>query len=105
MIAILWSYEVRPAALVDFDRAYGPDGDWALLFRRGEGYLGTELFRGPGGARLTLDRWRSRADFEAFMEAHGADYSALDRATEGWTIEERRLGTWEAVARPGRGAD
>ena len=97
MLAILWRYQVRPEALAAFDRAYGPDGDWALLFGRAEGYLGTELYRGPGGARLTIDRWRGEADFDAFMSAHRVDYEALDRATEGWTLEERRLGAWQAV--------
>lgn len=100
MIAILWSYDVRPEALQAFERAYRPDGAWAALFRRSAGYLGTELLRGPGGAFLTVDRWRSQADFHAFMAEHGAEYEALDRATEGWTSEERRLGTWESVDSP-----
>ena len=96
MIAILWSFQVRPEASAGFERAYGPEGDWAVLFRRSAGYLGTELLRGPGGAWLTIDRWRGQSDFDAFMAANRADYEALDRATQGWTSEERRLGTWEA---------
>jgi hypothetical protein len=43
MIAILWRYRVKPEHRGDFERAYGPDGDWANLFRRHPGYLGTEL--------------------------------------------------------------
>jgi len=97
MIAILWSYRVRPGAAEDFERVYGPAGDWAALFSRAEGWLGTELYRGPGDSWLTVDRWRSEAAFEAFMAAHRVDYEALDRATEGWTIEELRLGLWEVV--------
>jgi len=97
MIAILWSYEVRPEARDAFERAYGLEGDWAALFGRAAGYLGTELLRGAGNAYLTIDRWRGEADFEAFMAAHRADYQALDRATEGWTTEERRLGVWHAL--------
>ncbi len=100
MIAILWTYEVHSDAAVDFERAYGPAGDWAALFRRASGYLGTELLRGPGTAYLTIDRWRDSADFEAFMAAHRADYEALDRATQGWTTEERKLGLWDSLAAP-----
>ena len=96
MIAILWSFQVRPEASDAFERTYGPEGEWAVLFRRAGGYLGTELLRGPDGAWLTIDRWRSQGDFDAFMAANRADYEALDRATQGWTSEERRLGTWEA---------
>ena len=95
MILILWRYTVRLEAIADFARVYGPAGDWADLFARGEGYLGTELWRGPGDSFLTLDRWRSAADFDAFMAAHRAAYEALDRATAGWTVEETRLGLWE----------
>lgn len=98
MIAILWCYDVHPEALQAFERAYGPEGDWAALFRRGEGYLGTELLSGPGGDFLTIDRWRSQADFDSFMAEHRAEYDSLDGAAEGWTLEERRLGTWKSVA-------
>ncbi len=101
MIAILWTYDVLPEAAEEFERAYGAAGDWAALFRRFEGYSGTELLRGPGNAYLTIDRWRSREDFDAFMAAAGADYEALDRSTGRLTLAERRLGSWEAVA-PGR---
>jgi hypothetical protein len=52
---------------------------------------------------LTIDRWRTRADFEAFLAAHGADYQALDAATEGWTEVETKLGEWDAVAEDGTG--
>ena len=100
MIAILWSYEVRPEAAAAFERAYGPEGDWAALFARGAGYLGTELLRGPEGTYVTIDRWRAPADFDAFMAAHRADYQALDRATEGLTTQERKLGVWNGIVAP-----
>ena len=97
MIAILWRFQVRPEAREAFERVYGPEGDWAALFRRAPHYLGTELLRGPDDSYLTVDRWRALADFDAFMAAHRADYEELDRATQGWTSEERSLGTWESV--------
>jgi hypothetical protein len=100
MIAILWSYEVRPEASRAFERAYGPEGDWALLFRRSGSYLGTELLRGPGGSWLTIDRWRSRAGRDAFMAANREDYEALDRACGPWTTEERELGIWNSRRAP-----
>lgn len=100
MIAILWTYEVRPEAADAFERACGPTGDWAALFGRAAGYLGTELPRGPGTGYLTIDRWRTSAHFDAFMAVNRAGYDALDRATRSWTTEERRLGAWDSVATP-----
>lgn len=100
MIAILWTYEVRPEAAAAFERAYGPAGDWAELFRRGAGYLGTELLRGSGTAYLTIDRWRTSADFDAFMAACGTEYETLDRATQSLTTEEHGLGIWSSLTPP-----
>jgi heme-degrading monooxygenase HmoA len=97
VIAILWTYDVKPEARERFEEVYGPSGQWAELFGRAEGYLGTEPFRGPEGAYLTIDRWRAEADFAAFMGAHRANYEALDRTTEGWTLAQRKIGVWEAV--------
>jgi 8-oxo-dGTP pyrophosphatase MutT (NUDIX family)/heme-degrading monooxygenase HmoA len=95
---IVWEFRIRPAGVAAFESAYGPDGDWARLFRRASGYLGTELLRAPGEGRyVTVDRWTSRADFEAFRDAHRADYDALDRRCEDLTLDETPLGTFEPL--------
>jgi heme-degrading monooxygenase HmoA len=93
--AIVWSYRVRPEAEPEFVEAYRAGGAWAKLFERADGYLGTELFRDQEASTrfLTIDRWRSPADFEAFKARFGEAYSALDRTLEGLTLEETRLGT------------
>jgi hypothetical protein len=41
----LCEFRVNTGFVFEFEKAYGPDGDWARLFRRGDGYLGTELLR------------------------------------------------------------
>ena len=97
MIAMVWRYEVKSEARDDFEATYGPEGAWAQLFARAEGYCGTELLRAEDGVYLTLDRWRVRADFDAFLAVHRADYEALDRATEGWTTAEEELGDYEVL--------
>jgi heme-degrading monooxygenase HmoA len=97
MIALVWRYEVREEARAAFEATYAPSGAWAQLFARGEGYRGTELFRSEDGSYLTLDIWRSRADFDAFLDAHRPDYEALDRSTESWTAAEHRIGEYEVM--------
>ena len=97
MIALVWRYEVLEEARAAFEATYAPTGAWAQLFARGDGYRGTELFRAEDGSYLTLDIWRSRADFDAFLEAHRADYDALDRSTESWTAAEHRIGEYEVM--------
>ena len=76
-----------------FRVAYAEDGDWALLFRRAPGFLGTELYRDPnrGDRFLTIDRWRSEQDWRAFQAAFSSVYQALDARLEGLADTERSL--------------
>jgi heme-degrading monooxygenase HmoA len=97
MFAIIWRYEVHVERRAEFEAAYGPAGDWARLFARSGGFRGTELLRAADDSYLTLDVWRARADFDAFLAEHGADYEALDRRTDGWTICEHRVGEYEVL--------
>ena len=97
MIAIIWRYEVHDAHRAQFEVGYGPTGDWARLFARADGFRGTELLRAADGSYLTLDVWRDKADFDAFLVEHGADYETLDRRTEGWTTHEHRLGEFAVL--------
>ena len=34
MFVALWEFEVKPGCEDRFETVYGPDGDWASLFRR-----------------------------------------------------------------------
>jgi heme-degrading monooxygenase HmoA len=90
--AIIWSYRVAEQYRDEFERAYGPDGDWARLFRRAEGYIRTDLMAGDEGSYATVDHWRSEEDFHAFQGQYSADYMALDARCEPWTISEERIG-------------
>jgi heme-degrading monooxygenase HmoA len=94
VIATLWRFRVTPTSIADFERAYGPRGDWARLFARARGYAGTELLAldGEPGVYLTIDRWQSEADFRAAKALLEHDYDALDRRCEAYTCEETWLG-------------
>jgi quinol monooxygenase YgiN len=76
----VWQYDVRTVHVADFVAAYGRDGDWARLFRAGDGYLGTDLYRGADapGRFLTVDRWADSAAWQAFLATSGPAYQALD---------------------------
>ena len=72
MFLRLWQFHVRPNLIREFCAAYGPDGEWAALFRRGSGYVGTELLeaRSVPATYLSIDRWGSREAWDAFLRAH-----------------------------------
>lgn len=93
----IWTYRVRPGSEEAFARTFGRGGEWASLFSRSSAYLGTELFRDDEDPQrfATIDRWRSREDFERFRFEHGEAYTSLDRACAAWTADERRIGGFE----------
>ena len=94
MIATIWRFRVAVESITEFERAYGPKGDWAQLFARAPGYAGTELLAldGERGTYLTIDRWHDSKDFHAAKALLERDYAALDRRCEAYTSEETWLG-------------
>ncbi len=91
MHIIEWEFLPASGRKAEFLAAYGPDGVWTKLFRRSEGFLGTELIAlsdQPGWYRTT-DRWSSEAAYLAFRQSFAADYEALDLACESLTVLER----------------
>ncbi len=98
MIAIVWEFIVKDEAVPAFRRAYGPDGDWAALFRRHPGYEGTILLQDTTTkARfLTIDRWENESQFDQMHHASRQEYSRLDALFGELTVSERKLGVFLA---------
>jgi len=94
---ILWQFETSEERAAAFVGAYGAEGPWVAFFRQASGYLGTDLFHHVSMPLcfLTLDRWESRAAYEAFHRERGPEYSALDAECQELTTSERFLGAWE----------
>lgn len=80
-------------------RAYGADGDWAELFRRADGFVATELLHDSvtSDGFMTIDRWRSRADFDRFRERFKDAYVDLDARLEALTTDEHLIGRFETA--------
>ena len=100
----IFEYEVEPAGRERFERAYGPDGEWAAFFRTGDGYLGTELHRSEGDpARyLVLDRWTSAEAYSAFLDEHRSEYDDRSRATAALYRREIVVGRFTPTTGPAR---
>jgi quinol monooxygenase YgiN len=96
---VVWEFRVKPEAQSAFEEIYGPDGNWARLFRKSLDYLGTQLARDldrPGRC-LTFDHWRSRESFHHFKQTHQAEYDAFDQQCGSLTDEELLLGEFECL--------
>ena len=88
--AIPFEYTVAPDARTEFESVYGPDGQWARFFGTDEHYVETTLERVGEGEYVVTDHWRSRADYERFLEHNAARYEALSRAAARLYESERR---------------
>ncbi len=99
MYVAVWQFRIVPESREAFLAAYGPQGEWAQLFRRAEGYMGTELLAmiDDSDIYVTLDRWRSREDFALFQQRFGAEYRVLDERCTSLTVSETKLGEGESV--------
>jgi quinol monooxygenase YgiN len=97
MYRIVWQFDVEPARVAEFEREYGVEGGWVRFFRGGEGYLGTDLFRSHHEpmSYLTVDRWTSRAAYDAFRAARRQEYAALDTQCAAFTRAEQLVAQGE----------
>ena len=64
MYVIVWQYRPLKDKVVQFEEAYGLNGVWVEFFRKGVGYLGTELLKESNGSYITIDRWDSRESWQ-----------------------------------------
>ena len=96
---VLWEFQVRPGHQRAFEKAYGPDGDWVRLFRRGDGYLGTELVPDPETPLRyrTLDSWISRQKLRLFKAQNLAAYRVLDCRCARLTEREQFVGEFHSL--------
>jgi heme-degrading monooxygenase HmoA len=99
LFQIVWEFIVRQDQISQFEKTYSASGDWAALFRRCTGYLGTALLRDADNPRryLTIDRWDAAASHATMRARFAKEYEALDRACEGLTESERQVGIFEDV--------
>lgn len=97
---IIWSYVVRPERQSEFEQAYGPNGEWAELFRKAEGYFRTELLHDTEtpDRYTTLDYWHSEDDYNKFHNQFVSEYQALDARFEEWTVSETLIGRFRIVS-------
>ena len=98
MYVLIWEFRVKDDSVSEFERVYGPEGDWVRFFRKGKGYLGTELLKKDNGSYLTADRWESQQAYVKFREQFESEYEALDSQCESLTELEKQVGAFHTIA-------
>jgi len=90
----IWEYHVRPDRVDEFERLYGPQGEWIELFGRSTGYIRTELHRDRSQPNrfVTVDH---RDSYDAWLDwraGFASQFEELDRRGEQLTAEEWEVG-------------
>ena len=93
----IWKFRPPEGREQEFAEAYCGAGAWSGLFTKARGYRGTTLMKPSeqGGWWLTIDRWESAGDFEAFGRIYGEEYRTLDSQLEGVAGDEEFVGAFE----------
>jgi heme-degrading monooxygenase HmoA len=96
---ILWEYTVKAGSEREFERVYGPQGDWVRFFAKGEGYITTQLLRDVERPRhyMTVDIWTSQETCEAFQRQWEDEYKVIDARCEALTEQETPRGSFHSV--------
>jgi heme-degrading monooxygenase HmoA len=99
MYVIIWEYQVKPECVTEFERIYAPNGEWADLFIKGDGYLGTELLHDPNRPLqyISIDRWISSQAHDLFHSRWEVEYNALDKRCENLTDKEAFRGAYTFI--------
>ena len=96
---IVWEFIVREESVEEFQAAYGPQGSWVELFKKGDGFLGTVLLRSDQAQNkfLTIDRWEDVASYKNFRQRFATEYAELDAQLDELTVSETRIGAFEEL--------
>lgn len=95
----IWEYMVALDKVVEFERVYGPVGEWVRLFQRAAGYVRTELHRDRAEPCrfVTIDYWESESAWKAFRVQFAAVFEELDARCASLAVRETELGSFDPV--------
>lgn len=96
----IWTFQAKPGCESEFEKTYGPKGEWVDLFGRAPGYLRTELLRDQAvpGRYVTIDHWESEVSHQQFRQLFDAEFCQLDQLCEHMTDSEVLVGHFAVVA-------
>ena len=94
-----WEYIVKEGFREEFQRVYGPGGDWEQLFKKADGYIKTDLHQDMSNKKryLTIDYWSTNVHLDNFLIHYSKEYSLLDERCEKYTSQESLIGNFDLL--------
>lgn len=99
--AYIWEYIVIEEFLSEFEKIYGPQGDWVQLFKKAKGYFATELHHDISNTNrfITIDYWNTKEDRDNFRKISSKEFSLLDEHCKRFTEQETFIGDFDTTLR------
>ena len=100
MFMYMWEYHVKPEAVQEFEQIYGANGEWVQLFKKADGYIGTELHRSHGNnlRYISIDYWASQEARDRFRQNFTREFDHLDKQCEALTMREILIGNFDRIS-------
>ena len=95
----IWEYIVKEECLSEFEKIYGPEGDWVQLFKKAKGYFATDLHQSISNTNrfITVDYWSTKEDRDNFRKKYSKEFALLDEHCERFTEQERLIGDFDTT--------
>jgi heme-degrading monooxygenase HmoA len=96
MIHIIWEFQITPAHSAEFEKIYGAQGAWVILFKKSKDYYGTTLLKDSNAPfrYLTIDQWENMDAFENFKSQNLNAYTELDSSCVKFILSEKKIGVF-----------
>lgn len=93
-IIILWEFFVKKECEAQFFKAYAAEGTWGKFFKKGKGFIRTELLKDAENPLryVTIDYWNTVEEYERFRKEHLSEYQRIDEHNEKLTERENFIG-------------
>lgn len=104
MIAIVWTFEVKPGSEEQFEQFYGVDGEWTAVNRHSRSYLGSSFLRDQNRASryLVIEYWSEMVVYEQHKAYRSEDRKSLDERRDALVASVEPMGVFTALDVPDR---
>jgi hypothetical protein len=104
VLAVVWSFQVRPGREDEFEQLHGADGDWTALSRRSRSFLGSSFLRELADPRryLLTEYWSEMLIYEKHLADYSDEVAELQTRRTEMVSETTPLGLFEGLDVPDR---
>jgi hypothetical protein len=104
VIALVWTFEIRPGTSEQFERFYGADGEWTALSRRSRSFLGSSFLKDIASETryILVEYWGEMVVYEKHVADFERPIEVLQRERDRFVERVDALGVFNTLDTPDR---